>query len=264
VLFPAFNDVAPAQVLCNPIGSAESMRVFRSLCLLTLVVGVAGCGNETADDSAPPVAAISPKAKDETGSSPAAESLFDVRDGFTSLTLADFSFVAEGPRVDATASPWTETGNVLRCTGTPRGYLQTKESLPERFAIRCDYRFLPEHAAPAGDPDTGFLLFVTGPQRIWPASLEVEGAYGGMGGLKSHAADVELSADDDASARIASRKPLGEWNTIEIIARDGVVTTSINGAQVARGKASGLHAGRAAIQSNGAAFAIRNFRIQLD
>ena len=185
--------------------------------------------------------------------------------GFRPIRLADCDvFYGKGERNGAT---WTEHGAVLRCSGKPRGYLYTKQSY-RNFTLRCDFRFTgTETVSPKKRElcNTGFLIYVTEPHKQWPVSLEVQGRFDQMAAIKANggAADPELLLHD-AAAREQARSPVGEWNSIEIVSRDGALSADLNGTPICRSAATDLVEGAIGLQSEDFAVEFRNLRIRED
>ena len=185
----------------------------------------------------------------------------DVEDGFTLLRLADFeAFAGE-------ADTWQDGSGVLVCSGKPKGYVYSRRPYGN-FTLRCDYRF----AAPAADADpektalanTGFMVHIQEPHKVWPRSLEVQGRWDQMGSIKSNGGVPDLVIHDDPAARETARRPVGEWNSVEIVSRDGTLTASLNGQPICRSEAGELTEGLIGLQSELFEVSFRNLRIRED
>ncbi len=188
------------------------------------------------------------------------KSLFDVEEGFTLLSLKDFKEFQEKPQKSTETPTWTEKAGVISCTGNPRGYLYSLERYAN-FSVRLEFRF-PKTSQKNENPNTGFLFYITGENRIWPTCLEVQGKFSEMAHIKSNSKDMTLDVTDDPQARESARRPVGEWNSIEIISKAGALTSVLNGSPIASCKPSELKEGYFGIQSEGNPVEIRNIRIQ--
>mgnify|MGYP003630033918 FL=1 len=187
-------------------------------------------------------------------------SLFDVEDGFTLLSLKDFKEFQGKSKEPVSGPTWTEKEGVIACTGNPRGYLYSLESFGN-CSLRLEYRFL-ESAGENENPNTGFLFYITGENRIWPKCLEVQGKFAEMAHIKSNSKEITLELTDNQEARESARRPVGEWNAIEVICKDGALTSVLNGTPVASCKPGELKTGFFGIQSEGDAVEFRNIRVQ--
>jgi mono/diheme cytochrome c family protein len=170
----------------------------------------------------------------------------------------------------------TEPGDVVRvehetiiCECNVHGYFYTDRKY-KAFTLRFDTKF--ERPWELGDSDDeelfsgggGYLIFSDIGAAGYPKSIEVEGrhrdlldfyAIGGPG--KIGQVDVE--------ARRRAMRPLGQWNAIEILARNGQVHTSLNGVPISSiTKHDYNHAGHIAFQVQGRKMYWRNIRINVE
>lgn len=234
----------------------KSQFVF--LWLMTVMFCLTGCADSAITDNQKEEALNEVPAIDLPEKT--LESLFDVEDGFTLLSLKDFKEFQGNSKESVNDPIWTEKQGVISCTGNPRGYLYSLESLGN-CTVRLEYRF-PESTEKNENPNTGFLFFITGENRIWPKCLEVQGKFVEMAHIKSNSKDITLEVTDNQAARETARRPIGEWNAIEVVCKDGALTSVLNGTPIASSKPSELKAGFFGIQSEGDAVQFRNIRVQ--
>jgi len=188
---------------------------------------------------------------------------FELEPGFRLLTLDDLEiFHGKPPGPDLT---WSQFGQTLVCLGTPRGYAYTKENYDD-FTLRCDYKFVPAADQKDGkklaNSNTGFLVYINGEHKLWPVSLEVQGKHVEMGQIKANGGAAAVTIQDDESVRESARKPVGQWNSIEIISKDGTLTTMLNGQQVCQSEPGELKSGLLGFQSEDYEVHYRNLRIK--
>jgi hypothetical protein len=193
---------------------------------------------------------------------PADNTPFELEEGFTQLTLDDFEVFTK-PGSDGSGT-WSEKDEVIHSTGSPRGYLHSRKPY-SNFTLRLEYRF----PHPKGDVDeskvnTGVLVYITGPHRIWPKCLEVQGKHVEMAHIKSNARDVIIEARDDEAARESARQPVGYWNRLEIVSKDGALTSTLNGKTICESLPGELTAGPFGLQSEDFAVDFRRLRIRAD
>lgn len=186
---------------------------------------------------------------------------------FTPLTFEDFTTFPETPADGNSAWSVTDAG-IIKTTGEPRGYLYTKKSYGD-FTFQAEFRFVPQgessDAAAMDKYNTGFLIYVPDEHKIWPRSLEVQGRYDLMGRVKKNARDIDFTEGlDDQSAREEARQPVGEWNAVEIVAKDGAVTAYLNGTKISSGEAADLDAGHIGLQAEDFPVEFRNLQIRED
>lgn len=231
--------------------------------LIGLAVCCAGCSRGPAAPGLPP-----PKTGD-VAQSPAAvpapaepePSPFTPEEGFRVLTLADFE------HFPTDANTWSEKNGVLICNGKPKGYAYTREEFTN-FTLRCEFRFVPDGAPPDAEAaqkfNTGFMIDIQEPHKVWPASLEVQGRFDEMASIKSNGGVPALTINDDATAREAARLPVGLWNAVEIVSHDGAISSTLNGLVICTSQPGELKSGKLGLQSEGFTVWFRNLRVRLD
>jgi hypothetical protein len=224
-----------------------------------LIAGISGCDGGSASRPGPADSPATPVAPPD----PSTEArLFEVEDGFTVLSLGDFEAYSKDPGGD---SPWSGEGGLIACAGKPRGYIHTRKSFRD-FTLRLDYRFAP----PAGERDerrlaasnTGVLVYITGEHKLWPVSLEVQGKHVEMASIKANGGAATVEIDDDPAAREQARKPVGEWNSLEIVSRDGALTSYLNGTKICSSRPGELKEGAIGLQAEDFAVEFRNVRVR--
>lgn len=148
---------------------------------------------------------------------------------------------------------------VIASTGTPAGFIATTASY-RNYRLHVEWRW----SGKAGN--AGVLLHISpGPMdRVWPPSLQVQTKRGSAGDLlpmagATFAEPLTSSAPVAIKAKMAanSELPVGEWNSCDIVARDGAVEVRING--VAQNSATNVQpsSGRIGFQLEGAAYQLR-------
>jgi hypothetical protein len=213
------------------------------------------------EDAGPILPEIAPdevESTDEPLAAEVQEEPFAVEAGFTPLSLADFVAYGGGP------DTWSEEGDVIRCTGKPRGYLRSREP-HQNFTWRLESRFdrpksLKDETKFKGN--TGFLVYLSGEDKLWPVCLEVQGKYVQMAAIKENGGAAPVTAQDDEAARQSARKAVGAWNRLEIVSRDGALTVNLNDVPVSRSEPNFLSAGAIGIQAEDHPFAVRRMRIK--
>lgn len=144
-------------------------------------------------------------------------------------------------------------------SGSPYGALYTSQRYLN-FDLRLDYRFPPEKDADLPFyGNSGYLLFVDKPQ-IWPRSIEIEGQEQFQLAVLPLDAKAVFTWDADAFQR--ARKPLGQWNSVRIVSRDGLVKSYLNGILLSQVRHQFAKPGHIMFQSEGAPIFWRNIRIR--
>jgi mono/diheme cytochrome c family protein len=195
------------------------------------------------------------------------ESLFNGRD------FAGIRFVL-GP--NCTAAPEgcgkLSPGEVVRvengeiyCECNVHGYFYWDKPYKD-FVLRFEQKFV----RPASwDPEdrlyfggTGVLLFMQPPHRVFPRSLEIEGRYYDLG--EPFAIQGKGKVSYDHPARMRAARPVGEWDAIEIVSKNGTVQTSVNGTLVSTFSEHDYPAGQIGMQTEGAPVVWRNLRVKAE
>jgi hypothetical protein len=154
---------------------------------------------------------------------------------------------------------WSVTNGVIHCTGKPVGYLRTIQSYSNYF-LTVEWRFV--QLAPKAD-NSGILVHIQPPDKVWPQCVQVQGKHDRMGDLflMEGAESKEHNGKDKNTALpfsgVSREKPVGEWNSVEIICLHSNVVTFLNGYSINETKECTLDRGFIGIQSEGAEIEIR-------
>ena len=238
--------------------------VARTSCLswmfaltITFAIGCRGQVAEPTQPSTSPAAEVKPVAAVEAAP---LEQPFVLEDGFDSLAFTDFeAFAAE-------AGTWSATADGLKCGGKPKGYLYSKQSY-QNFTLRLDYRFprpdnLKDEAKFKGN--TGFLVYITGEHKLWPICLEVQGKHVQMAAIKENGGAEPAKVEDDDAARQQARKPVGQWNSLEIVSKDGALAVTLNDTPISKCEPDFISEGPIGIQAEDHPFEVRHIRLKRD
>jgi hypothetical protein len=154
---------------------------------------------------------------------------------------------------------------VIASAGKPSGFIATHESY-RNYKLHVEWRW-------RGKPGNGGVLLHISPgtfDRVWPVSLQVQTKFGNVGDLLPMAAASfaeALTSAAGAETRIKahtaadSEKPAGEWNTCDIVSRDGTVEVSVNGVLQNRVSKVSPASGRIGFQLEGTPYELR--RVEL-
>lgn len=171
-----------------------------------------------------------------------------------------------------TGDVWTlKADGVLQCKGKPLGYLITEQDYTN-FILKLQWRW-PQGAEPGRG---GVLLRTTGPDRIWPKSLEAQinttdaGDFWGLDGYRLEGPAERTNPLEHPQfgklinvAKLADvERPAGEWNHYEIRAEGGTVTLTINGREVNRATGCDVVPGKIAITAEGDRIEFRNIQLR--
>ena len=165
---------------------------------------------------------------------------------------------------------WTLEDGLLSCRGTPRGYICTEREFGN-FVLELDWR-LPAEKGPLKG---GVLIRMTGPDRIWPKSLEAQinsgeaGDFWGLAGYRLSGPTERFSSTThpdfgklvNLKRIVDAEKPRGQWNHYRIVADGATVTLEINGKMVNRATGCSATPGKICLTSEGNAIQFRNVKL---
>ena len=186
---------------------------------------------------------------------------------FNGKDLSGWTFFLDksGPNADGSmkmADVWKVDGGKLHCSGVPNGYLRTTADYKD-FALSLEWRWAEKPG------NSGVLLRVVGPDKIWPKTVEAQLQSGNAGDfwlMDGATLDTDPARTDPQAANHrgkikAAEKPVGEWNLYEITVDASWVLLKVNGEVVNEGTGAEEVAGKIALQSEGAPIEFRNIRL---
>jgi len=174
------------------------------------------------------------------------------------------------PEHDVTKT-WSVANGVVRCVGKPAGYMRTEKEY-------ADYLFHVEWRWPGKGGNSGALVHMSGPDKVWPKSLECQLASGNAGDFwligegRRYTENIETAEHAKADDRVrgrnvrklksSSEKPLGQWNAYDIICKDDWVVVLVNGVLQNIATKSSITSGKICLQSEGTPVEFRNIYIE--
>lgn len=228
-----------------------------SLVVVSLILGCQPASNSPEPGNAPP---STERVALESSTSAAQTTTSAIEEGFSPIAFGD---MAVFPADDTTTQTWSSQGDEFLCTGKPKCYLYTKSPYGDGV-LRFDYKFEPDpkitDPAKLAGHNTGVLLFIQEPHAVWPKSIEVQGKHSEMGQLRPNGGAVAVEFQDSPDVRESARKPVGEWNSVEITTKAGAITASINSQVVAVGQPGELKSGLIGLQAEGHRLRYRHLR----
>jgi hypothetical protein len=121
---------------------------------------------------------------------------------------------------------WSVKDGVLAVSGNPRGYLRTTEDFTN-YVLRMQLRHVTRG-------NGGVLMRIVGQDKVWPRSMEAQGAAGSIGDFFSIGAFPFKGPPDRTRGRHirkahqSNEKPPGEWNQYEITLDGGDLELKVN------------------------------------
>jgi len=155
--------------------------------------------------------------------------------------------------------PWSVKDGILRCSGSPAGYIRTDSSYTN-FVLKLEWRF------PEQPGNSGVLVRMIGPDKVWPKSVEAQ-LHSGNAGDFWNIDDFTMTADPTRTRGRNTKKthgaerPVGEWNEYEIVVNKGDLIVRVNGEELNRATSVEEVAGKICLQSEGAPIEFRRIRL---
>lgn len=160
---------------------------------------------------------------------------------------------------------WSVTNGVIHCAGKPVGYLRTEKSF-QNYHLTVEWRFV--KVAPRAN-NTGVLVNMQSPDKIWPQSIECQGQDQKQGDfwLQSGASANGFAGDGKKSVHVPmpgapNEKPVGEWNVYDIIVSADSVEAIVNGKSMNKITGCNVTSGFIGIQSEGAEIEVRKVQLE--
>jgi len=166
------------------------------------------------------------------------------------------------PAAELASAVGVRADGVAAVSGTPSGFFATTASY-RNYRMHVEWRW------PGKVGNAGVLLHISeGPlDRVWPLSLQVQTKSGSAGDLLPMAGarfEEPLTGDKPAvKAHIAagSERPAGEWNSADIVSRDGVIEVTVNGVLQNRVSGAMPREGRIGFQLEGTPYELRHVEL---
>ena len=195
---------------------------------------------------------------------PGFQHLFNGKD-FTGIKLvvgANCRVAEAGCQQQEVGRPFMIRDGTIVATGAGQGYWYADAKYRD-FTLRFDFRYVaPKDLGDSRDflGNSGYLLFVTDHQ-VWPRMLQIEGGLTNMLTPAPLGGRAEFTVD--AEARRQALRPVNEWNSVEIVAKDGQVTSRLNTVVVSTVTSHDFtEAGNIGFQAEAGELQWRNIRIR--
>jgi len=188
------------------------------------------------------------------------QSLFNGKDlkgwtifvGDTSITPENFFYVKDG---------------VIETVGVPVGYLRTKKEY-SNYRLHVEWRY------PEKEVNSGIMLHVTGPDKIWVSHYQANLKHLSVGDFVVHGVGQKatiggkeyISTEKDKPAvpklNPSNEKPDGEWNSYDIVCKGNNIEIKVNGLLQNTAANCSLTKGAIALQAEGCKIQFRNLWIE--
>jgi hypothetical protein len=157
---------------------------------------------------------------------------------------------------------------VLHISGERYGYIITEDEY-ENYHLTVEFKWGEKRWAPRATAarDSGILYHCQGPDKIWPTSIECQiiedfcGDFILVGGTS-----LTVGGKTQKGGRFirtkSFEKPLGEWNTLEVVCAGDKILHKVNGEVVNEGSGASVTKGKILLQSEGAEVFFRKVELK--
>ncbi len=178
---------------------------------------------------------------------------------FDGKNFSGWTFVSKDTNKPA-ASVWSVTNGVIVCQGKPNGYARTLQTYRD-YQLHAEWRF------PSGPGNSGVFLHVNPPDKVWPYCFEAQLLSGDAGEIRCNGGSKANGTTAEHPNYIphqqpSSEKPVGEWNSYDIVCRGNTIIVRVNG--VLQNEVTGTSASSGAIglQAEGKPVEFRNVELE--
>ena len=183
---------------------------------------------------------------------------------FNGKDLSGWTYHLADPQVKM-QDVWSVQDGLLTCTGKPAGYLITEKSDFQDYRLTVEWRW---HTGKAGNNGVLVHCSTPGALGVWCKSIEVQLANGNAGDF--WVIGTELDVPNEAE-RVKGRrhlnltenseKPVGEWNSMEVVCQANEIKVQVNGELVNHATNVSETSGAIALQSEGTPVQFRSVRL---
>ncbi len=164
------------------------------------------------------------------------------------------------------ASVWSVRDGVIHCEGKPKGYLRTNKDYAN-YQLHFEWRW-------DGNPtNSGVLLHKTGPDLLWPTSIEAQLMHENAGdfyliNLSSMTVNgrqvgpVEKPYLRAKKQELSNENTPGEWNHYDIVCDGDSIQLTVNGLLQNKGTGANPSSGVICLQSEGSPIQFRNIYLK--
>jgi hypothetical protein len=183
---------------------------------------------------------------------------------FNGRDFADFELLSNPAAAPETVYTQRADG-VISVSGKPPGFFETRATYTN-FRLHAEWRW-------TGKPGNGGVLLhiASGPKDgVWPLAQQVQTKHGSAGDLLPMAGasfaeplTTAPGAYPPIKAKTApdSEKPVGEWNALDVVARDGTIEVTVNGVLQNRVSNASPRSGHIGFQLEGTPYELRKVTI---
>lgn len=174
---------------------------------------------------------------------------------FNGKDLSNWTFYLKDPAIDP-ATVFTVKNGVIHISGNPFGYMKTRDTYSD-YTLHVEWRW------PAEATNSGVFVHGQEHDTIWLKCIECQLKAGSAGDFVCMPGSDMKEHTDKAAWLVkkmaeSSEKPVGEWNTMEVICKANTIEVHVNGVLQNIGTEVNISSGRICLQSEGKDIEFRN------
>jgi hypothetical protein len=157
------------------------------------------------------------------------------------------------------ASTFSVENEMIHITGQPFGYARTEKKY-SNYLLHLEWRW----AGPKG-VDGGVFNYLQDGDKVWPQGVQLQMTPKDMGMLMGGIPIEGIEGPFYRKERIVAEspeKPVGEWNEMEFLCKDGQIKCWLNGVLINEAVCD-VTDGYIAVQSEGGSMDFRNIYLSL-
>ncbi|HPC63886.1 MAG TPA: DUF1080 domain-containing protein [Anaerohalosphaeraceae bacterium] len=164
---------------------------------------------------------------------------------------------------DASVDPstvWSVKDGVLRCEGVPNGYLSTVRTY-SNYSLHLEWRWVETPT------NSGVLLHMNGPDKLWPQCIEAQLKHQDAGDIYLIGGTDCKGITDRQGSRLPKINPTsentaGQWNRYDIVCRGDTIKLHVNGILQNKATQASVTSGKICLQSEGSPIEFRNIKLR--
>lgn len=184
---------------------------------------------------------------------------------FNGKNLKGWTIYVGDPKVKPEEFFYVKDG-VIETVGVPVGYLRTNKDY-ENYELHVEWRY------PEKPVNSGIMLHVTGPDKIWVSHYQANLKHLSVGDFVVHGVGqkatingkeyVSTEKDKPAVPKMnpSNEKPDGEWNSYDIVCKGNAIEIKVNGILQNSATNCSQTKGAIALQAEGCKIQFRNLTV---
>jgi hypothetical protein len=185
---------------------------------------------------------------------------------FNGKNLKGWNIYVSDPKISPESYFYVKEG-LIETIGVPAGYLRTKKEF-SNYRLHVEWRY------PEKEVNSGIMLHVSGPDKIWVTHYQANLKHLSVGDFVVHGVDqkatiggkeyVSTEKEKPVVPKLnpANEKPQGEWNNYDIVCKGNTIEVTVNGVLQNTATNCSTTKGAIALQAEGCKIQFRNLWIE--